>query len=159
MPTQSSHHDFESKAHMKNNGISNEQKKMHHDAVTMRNAHAREDLRPTAPPFTDTNHHRSYPSSASLHLFHPPRRHNTPSPLTLNLTPSITLIRRNQHHLLALLHARLSLASRIVRVQRFDVSECRLLRAAAPRRNSGPLLAAYRCCGGVDATCERGSGD
>ena len=95
--------------------------------------------------------------SASLHLLHPPSRHDSPPTLTLHLTPPITLIRRNQHHLLALLHARLSLASRIVSVQRFDVSECRFLRAAAPGSDSRTLFA-YGRGGGVDATRERGGG-
>lgn len=110
-----------------------------------------------------TPHHLtnlSSPPSASLNLPNPPSRYNSPSTLTLDLAPPIALIWRDQHHLLALSHARLAFAGRIVRVQRFDVSDSRLLRAAAPRSNGGTLLAAADGgCGGVDATCERGGGD
>ena len=77
---------------------------------------------------------------ASLHLLHPPSRHNTPPALTLDLTPPITLIRHNQNHFLTLLHARLSLTIRIVSVKRFNMSN---LFGAAPRSDSGTLLAAY----------------
>ena len=81
--------------------------------------------------------------SIGLHFLHPPSRHNSPSPFTLNFTPPIALIRRDQHHLLALLHTRLTLTRRIIRVQRFDVAESGLLGASAPGSDGGTLLAAY----------------
>lgn len=69
----------------------------------------------------------------------PPSRHNTsPSPpFPLNLTPPIPLIRLHQHHPLSLLHTNLSLATRLIRIQREHMSK---FLSAPLGRNSGPFL-------------------
>lgn len=67
----------------------------------------------------------------------PIRRHHSPARLALDLAPPIALVGRQQDHLLALLHGRFALATRIVRVKSLDVADL-----LAPRRGAtaGPCL-------------------
>lgn len=97
----------------------------------------------------------SHPNLLSSSLLHPPSRHNTLTRLALNLTPAIALIRRDQHHPLALLHRRLAVSTRIIRVQRLDMAD---LLGAAAGRDGGALLAACGAGGGVRAAGEGGGG-